>query len=191
MSQKFCSILVTWGTIGSSRGCKVDEPWTVKCRISRILFVCNSPDLRLWLLEHDLGFHGFYLSNFAWSSDYCIVINSAFTFCKTNVCLFVCLFELIKDKFFFVSFNFLTEWSNALRVSVPTTTSLPTTAGTFNNVWNHFSHEIYALQTSTFYQNIAKLLTHPSIILKSGALNFNLPKQTETHKKTTTVTIKI
>ena len=50
--------------------------------------------------------------------------------------------------------------SNAQSVSAPTTTILPITLGTYHGM-NCFSHMIYMPQTST-YQNIAKLLTHPS-----------------------------
>ena len=61
-----------------------------------------------------------------------------------------------------------TLWSNVQHVSTPTTTILPTTAGTFHSL-NSFRHVIYTLQTNTYW-NIAKLLTHPSILPKSIAL---------------------
>ena len=51
-------------------------------------------------------------------------------------------------------------WSNAQCISTPPIMILPTTAGTSHSL-NCFGYEIYMLQTSTF-QNIAKLLTHPS-----------------------------
>ena len=52
------------------------------------------------------------------------------------------------------------EWSNAQRVSVTTTIILPTTAGKLHRR-NNFSYVIDVQRTCT-YQNIAKLLTHPS-----------------------------
>ena len=58
------------------------------------------------------------------------------------------------------------EWSNAQHVSTPTTMILPTTVGTLHSL-NCFGHIIYAPQTS-MYQNIAKLLTQPSIFMKEN-----------------------
>ena len=71
-------------------------------------------------------------------------------------------FQLIKHEFpiIFAAIKFDIVWSNALRVSAPTTTILTTTAHTFNGL-NCFGHVIHAPQTSNF-ENMAKLLTHPS-----------------------------
>ena len=66
-------------------------------------------------------------------------------------CPFIC--EALKSRM---------EWSNVQHASALTTTILLTTAGTFHGL-NYFGHVVYALQTTTYYQNIAKLLTHPSI----------------------------
>ena len=63
------------------------------------------------------------------------------------------------------------EYSNAQHVSTPTTMILPITAGLSYGL-NCFGHMMYALQTKTYYQNIAKLLTHPSIkVSKVGDLS--------------------
>ena len=104
------------------------------------------------------------------------MINCAFNFRRTNV--FGCFwnvmtqYEHIKHKipnqtllgvFICVALKSHTEWSNAQRVSASVTLTLPIPAST-NHVLNCFSHVMYALQTSTDYQNIAKLLTHPIIL---------------------------
>ena len=50
------------------------------------------------------------------------------------------------------------------RVSAQATAILPTLAGTYE--LNSFGHVIYAPQTNSYYQNIAKLLTHSRKLMK-------------------------
>ena len=64
--------------------------------------------------------------------------------------------------FICTAFKSHTEWSFAC-VSSQTIMKLPTTVST-NHVLNYFGHMIYTLQSS-LYQNIAKLLTYPSIYI--------------------------
>ena len=58
------------------------------------------------------------------------------------------------------------EWSNSQGVAVPTTTILPTVAGTYHNL-NCFTYMIYEPQTS-MYQNSAKLMTYHCCCCSSG-----------------------
>ena len=52
----------------------------------------------------------------------------------------------------------------AQHVSAPTTTILLTVVGTFHSL-NSFSHVMYVPQSSRYWQNIAKLLTHSQNLL--------------------------
>ena len=86
-------------------------------------------------------------------SSYYTKINCACTFHTTNVFgNFVQKTTLHIHLYGFQ--NHTHEWSNAH-------VNKPTTAGTYHGL-NCFDHVIYALQTSTYDQNIAKLLTHSS-----------------------------
>ena len=133
MSQKFGNILVTRGRIQQPwmicRSQKGDKPhWTVRCRACSIILVLV---IRAKFLE---------------IFTYCIVINCVFTFRTTNVfsCFFSVLakFDLVKNKFLnwttlyvdLCSLQSHSEWGNSKCVSAPTTTILPTTAGTFRHL---------------------------------------------------------
>ena len=67
--------------------------------------------------------------------------------------------------FIYLTFKSQMELSNAQRVSAPSTITLPTTADTSHGL-NCFGK--YVPQTSTYNQNISKLLTHPNIFLCSS-----------------------
>ena len=101
------------------------------------------------------------------------VINGVFTFYTTNVfgyrCSIMVQFELVKyvpklDNvacFICVNFKSHKEWNNVQYVSAPTSMMLPITVSIYHSL-NCFSHVIYVQETSTYFQNIAKLLTHTS-----------------------------
>ena len=163
MSQKFCNILVTWCTIQEFRMflprlCR----WLTRCQAHLIL----SPSATQWIclssLNHDLRIHSFRPSclgliikvfarqaKFLPPSDDCTLNDCAFTF---YLSVFGCIydiiaeFRLLKHEFHIhlciftcAAFKSQMEWSNAQCVSTPTTNRCR-------------------------YQNIAKLLTHPSNI---------------------------
>ena len=106
-----------------------------------------SATCRIWLIVEILATQRKSLE----PSDYCTAINCAFTFLISNV--FGC--------FCSISFQVRLQLSShTQRISAPTTTILPTIVGTLHGL-NFFVHLIYIQQTST-YENIGKLLTHPS-----------------------------
>ena len=76
---------------------------------------------------------------------------------------FLVAYGLLRTRtFIYAGFTSHRKWSNAQCVSTPTTTIIPATTGT-NYCLDFFGHVIYPLQSNT-YQNIPKLLTHPSWI---------------------------
>ena len=166
-SQKFCNILLTGDTM-SELQMLLPSLWrnTLNCKIPSLP---DTLQVLTWLcLIKVLATQ----VKFFEPSDYCTIINCAFTFCTINIfgcfCDIVAQFKLVKHKFlnlitlhiYLCSFQITHGWSNTRYVSTPTTTTLTTTAGTFHSL-NCFGHIICIPQTS-MYQNIAKLLTHPS-----------------------------
>ena len=72
------------------------------------------------------------------------------------------LFELLKVPELEYIVHCFTLYDSKARQMNMQCVGVPTTMDTFHGL-NCFSHVIYKLKTST-YQNIAKLLTHPSIL---------------------------
>ena len=153
-----------------------DKPhWTVRCRACLILSKCYSLDLPLWFRAHpqNICFEAYLTLSDHWSSFnlskipwtiwllYCDQLQVHFSHnkCFYSFCAIIAQFELVKSisshyTFICVAFKSHEEWSNAQRVSTPTTTMLPTTLSNFHYL-NCFGHEIYALQTSR-HQNIVR-----------------------------------
>ena len=165
VSQKFCNILVTLGTIWQLQMLFLwSWRWrtTEKCNMASSLNTLCTHQICHTDLEHSLRIYSFRRTEnclivkilatqakFLESSGYCTVIKCAFIFSTIDI---------FDYTFIFVVFKSRTGWSNAQRVSTPITTILPTTAGGFNG----FGQGIYAPLIWT-YQNIARLLTHLSI----------------------------
>ena len=138
-------------------GWKLKLNWTVRCQVCLI-------NIYAYLILPD-RWGSTTQAKFLDLFGYCSVINCTFDFHTTNVfghfhlntssissqislhCTFIC--AAFKSNM----------WSNAQHVRALTTTILPTAAGNFHKLIC-FSHVTYAQETSTYYQNIAKLLTH-------------------------------
>ena len=181
MNQKFSNILEVQEAQFSNSGwfylgCEDDKPHrTTRCWVCLILSDCYTPHLPLWLGTHGFGpslIIKILATTFLEPFGYYTVINCVYTFHTTNafscICGVMAQFKFLNHKFpnwnMFICTLFKShiQWSNAQRVSPPTTSILPTTAGTYHGS-NCFCHMINTPQISMFYQNIAKLLTHSSI----------------------------
>ena len=156
MSQKFCNILITWGTIRSS-GCFVGNHEnyiprrTVSCRARLILSKCYSARYTstVWNTTSEYTVLWFIWpcqivaflatqSKFLELSINCIVINCVFTILTTKVfdCFrgAVALFEHVMHKsqirlcYIFAAFKLYTQWSHAHRVQRTYYIDIPTTA---------------------------------------------------------------
>ena len=189
MSQKFCNIFVTLGTVRDA--------------FAEILNVTNhtaqwdaeltrySPSATRLIcfhgLEHSLRTHGFrptlfsqiikvlaFRAKFLVTPDYCTMVNCTFTFCTSNVsgCFrgVMASFELVKHKFANVTvlhvhlcgFQIIHVLSNAQGVSAPTYTILPTTASICHGM-NWFD-----IRTANLHvlQKYCKTLDSPSYLGK-------------------------
>ena len=141
----YCLILVTRSTIRQFR-VLLSRSWRWRTSMWDTSFAWYSPRATHRIcfadFEHSLGIRAFRLT-LPWSTR----------FLQTDLDFFNDLFTVLWSTVP-SSFKSHMKWSNAQCVNTPTTTILPTTAGTFHGL-NCFGHVIYAPQTNT-YPNIAK-----------------------------------